>query len=99
MGSKVSPGLAILYIYMGDFEEKYMYTYHLQPLIFIRYIDDIFIIWPRTLEELDAIIDHLNGCTDSIHFTSDVSKTEINFLDIKIKLEEGKLETSLHETH
>ena len=46
MGSRVSPSLAILY--MGDFEEKYVHTYHLQPLIFfVRYIDDIFMIWPH----------------------------------------------------
>ena len=42
MGSRVLPGLAILYI--GDCKEKYIYTYHLQPLFFVRYIDDIFMI-------------------------------------------------------
>ena len=74
---------------MGDFEEKHVYKYHLQPLIFISFIDDIFMIWPHTLEELDAFIEHLDGCTESIQFPSMVSEKEINFLDIKIKLEEG----------
>ena len=55
------------------------------------YRDDIFMIWPHTLEELDASITHLNGCTDSVHFTTEVSKTEIYFLDIKIRLNERKV--------
>ena len=53
-------------------------------------------IWPHTLKELEAFILHLNGCSDSIRFTSEVSKTEINFLDVKIRLDEGKLETDLY---
>ena len=56
MGSSVSPILAILY--RGDFEKKYVYTYNLQLLNFSRYIDDIFMIWPHTLQELDIFIDH-----------------------------------------
>ena len=90
---RLSSSLAILY--MGDFEKKSMYL-RLQPLIFVRYIDDIFMIWPHTLEELDTFIEHLTWCTESIQITSAVSKTQINFLDIKIKLEEGKLETDLY---
>ena len=53
-------------------------------------------IWPHTLEELDTFITHLNGCIDSIHFTIEVSKTEMHFLDIKIRLNEGKVETDLY---
>ena len=53
-------------------------------------------IWPHTLEELDAFIAHPNGCTESIYFISEVSKTEINFLDINIRLNEGRLETDLY---
>ena len=56
----------------------------------------IVMIWPHSLEEVDAFITHLNGCTESIQFTSVVSEMEINFLDIKIKLEDGKLETDLY---
>ena len=92
MGSRVPQRLLILY--MGDFKEKYVYTYLLQPLIFVRYIDNIFMLWTHTLEELDTFITHLNGSTEC--FTSKVSKTGINFLDIKIRLNEGNLETDLY---
>ncbi len=36
MGTKVAPSLAN--IFMADFEEKYVYTYPLQPLFWARYI-------------------------------------------------------------
>ena len=48
VGSRVSPSLAIRYI--GDFEEKYMYTYHLQQMNFVRYINNIFMICPQMRE-------------------------------------------------
>ncbi len=40
MGSRVSPMIANLSV--ENFEIKFVYTYHLQPLIWLRYIDDIF---------------------------------------------------------
>ena len=75
---------------MGDFKEKYIHCMRKlsTPLILVRYIDAIFMIWFHILEELNGFIKHLNVCTESILFTSEVSKTEINFRDIKIKLEE-----------
>ena len=94
MGSRVSPSLAILY--MGAFEDRFVYTYHLQPLVYGRYIDDIFMIWPHSLEELKKFIKYLNDCTANIQFSQDISETEINFLDIKIRLVDGKLSTTLY---
>ena len=42
MGTKVAPSFAVTY--MGFFEKEHVYTYRLQPAIYLRYIDDIFII-------------------------------------------------------
>ena len=64
--------------------------------MYVRYVDDIFMIWPHTLEELDAIVTHFNRCTDSIRFTTEISKTEIHFLNSKCRLNEGKVETDLY---
>ena len=94
MGSKVSPSLAILY--MDDFETKYVYTYHLQPLLYGRYIDDIFMIWTHSLEELNKFIKHLNEPIESIKFSSEISLTEISFLDIQVGIQDNKLTTDLY---
>ena len=39
IGTKAAPGFAI--VYMGMFEDLYVYNYPLQPKLFLRYIDDI----------------------------------------------------------
>ena len=43
MGTRVAPSYAN--IFMSSFEDKYVYDYHLQPLVWYRYIDDVFCIW------------------------------------------------------
>ena len=94
MGSKVSPSFAILY--MGWFEDQFVYTYELQPLLYVRFIDDIFMIWQHSEEELLTFIEHLNNCKPNIKFSHEISKTEINFLDIKIIQENNVLRTTLY---
>ena len=56
-------------IFMGWFEDTHIYTYHLQPIMWKRYIDDIFIIWQHGEEELRKFINYLNDKHDSIKFT------------------------------
>jgi hypothetical protein len=40
MGTKLAPGYANLF--MADFEEQHVFTHHIQPLFYGRFIDDIF---------------------------------------------------------
>ena len=58
MGTKVAPSFGITY--MGASEEKHVYTYRLQPLMYVRYIDDIFIIWQHEEAKLKEFFTHLN---------------------------------------
>ena len=43
MGTKLALNYAINFI--GMLEDSFVYTYLLQPLLYLRYINDIFIIW------------------------------------------------------
>ena len=43
MGSKCSPSFAITHL--DKFERQHVYTYHHQPLMWVRYIDDVFCIF------------------------------------------------------
>ena len=94
MVSKVSPSFAILY--MGWFEDTYVYPYQQQPLLFARYIDDIFMIWQHMEEELLSFINYLNTRVPNIEFTQEISKTEVNFLDVKVLKHETELTTTLY---
>jgi hypothetical protein len=95
MGTRVAPSFANLF--MADFEEKYVYPYSPKPSIWMRYIDDIFLIWEHSEKELDDFLSHLNHCHPTIKFTSEKSTTNINFLDTTVNIDNsGKLYTNLY---
>ena len=87
MGTRVAPTLANLF--MGHFEEKHVYTYKSQPLLWVRFIDGIFMIWTHRRQELEDFTTHLNTVHQTIKFTSTVSEKEISFLDTKILIEKN----------
>ena len=94
MGTKVAPSFAVTY--MGSFEEEHVYTYRLQPSLYLRYIDDIFMIWPHGEDELQLFFTHMNNCTEHIKFTTETSRSEIAFLDTLVKLDVGGITTDLY---
>ena len=94
MGTRVAPTLANLF--MGYFEEKFVYTRELQPTLWARFIDDIFIVWPHGRRELESFITHLNKVHPSIKFTSQISDERIPFLDTMVIWEGGKIHTDLY---
>ena len=71
-------------ISMDQQERKNLARKHTQPLRWCRYIDDIFLIWPHSREELNSFISGLNRVHSTIKFTSDIINTSINFLNVKI---------------
>ena len=94
MSTKLAPSYANLF--MTKFEEKYVYTYPLQPKLWKRFIGDIFLIWPHEMDSLLEFINHLNTVHPTIKFTSDISPTEISFLDLTVYIKRCKLYTRLH---
>ncbi len=74
MGTNPAPTIANLHI--CEFEDKYVYTYRLQPLFYGRYIDDGFFIWQHGLMELMKFLHHLNSVNNSIKFTWNISSNE-----------------------
>ena len=95
MGSVCAPSYAI--IFMGNLEETFLRTQELQPLVWWRYIDDIFMIWPHSETELYSFLKALNQVNKSIKFTSDISQNKVNFLDVTIYKDNlGNLETGLY---
>ena len=94
MGSKCAPSVACLY--MADFEEKVVYKYHLQPLLWLRYIDDIFILWQHGSDEFDKFVDFLNSNDYGLEFTRDGNSIKVNFLDTTVTQVGERLETEMY---
>jgi hypothetical protein len=73
-----------------------VYTYKKQPLVWWRYIDDVFVVWTHTREELEEFVEHLNSRLPTIKFSMEVSDLKIPFLDTLVKKEGTKLYTDLY---
>ena len=94
MGTKTAPSYAIHT--MGVFESKHVYTYHKKCLVYLRYIDDIFIVWTHSRDDLMEFISYLNSRCDHIKFTSEISQDEVAFLDTKVRIQNGNIVTDLY---
>ena len=81
---------------MWDFERKALQNYHHKPHLWLRYINDIFIIWTQGEKKFDEFIKYFNNIHATIKFTSERSTTSIPYLDVKILLHDGKIETDLY---
>ena len=82
MGRKVAPALADLYLLHLD--HKAMHGFRIKPILFFRFLDDIFFIWPGTKDDLKEYGDFLNTIIPGIKITLNSSDKEINFLDTTI---------------
>ena len=94
IGTKFAPPYAC--IYMDEVEQKFLQMQSKKSLIWLRYIDDIFFIWIHGEQELEIFLKHLSSFTPNLSFTLEASKNCIPFLDLKVKLIDGKLETDLY---
>ena len=75
MGTISAPGYANTF--MASFESKYIYPYLKENVItFLRFIDDLFMIWTGIEEELLNFVNELNQKHRTIKFDFKCSKKE-----------------------
>lgn len=94
IGTKFAPPYAC--IFMDELEEEFLEGEMVKPLIWLRYIDDIFFIWTGSEEELFAFLGRLNSFSPGIKFTHEISRESLCFLDLKIAVKEGELLTDMY---
>ena len=96
MGSPFAPNFAN--IFMHNCESHLLQTApgEKKPLVWKRFIDDIFLVWTHGKEALLKFLDHCNQCFPTMKFTAEHSLEQISFLDTTIYFnEEGTLESTL----
>ena len=103
MGTPMAPNYANLF--MAEFEEELLDEYEKKtgqrPLIWWRYIDDIFCIWTGGKESLAKFIEfaqnygQMKKMKSDIKFTFDQSTDEVSFLDVCVKINEGVINTTV----
>ncbi|XP_030834545.1 uncharacterized protein LOC115921322 [Strongylocentrotus purpuratus] len=83
MGSPLSPVIAN--ILMEHFETTALQTLSQRPSLWLRYVDDTFVIWPHSRPDLDHFLAHINQHHPSIKFTMETEQNNsIPFLDVLV---------------
>ena len=82
MGKRYAPGYADAFLAVWDSE--ILQICPLKPLVYLRYLDDIFIIWTHSIEEFHQFIDILNSHRPTIKLKPTISNSSIDFLDVTI---------------
>ena len=67
MGTRIAPSYANLFL--AKFETDALPRAPYQPHTWWRYIDDIFMIWTHSIDDLHAFTSYLNGIHPTIKFT------------------------------
>ena len=96
MGTPFAPNFAN--IFMSRVESKILTTAPggFKPLLWIRFIDDIFMIWQHGEQPLAQFLEHVNSIHDTIKFVGEYSWKEINFLDTTLYFNaRGEIESTL----
>ena len=94
MGTPMAPNYANLF--MADFEERLLSEYErktgLTPLVWFRFIDDVFFIWHHGDDKLDDFLKFCNNFSDNNNLKSEIkfevhkSTESVNFLDVTLDL-------------
>ena len=96
MGTKCAPSYANLF--MGEFEFNHIYPpIHDKSTKYLRYIDDIFLLWTGTENQLNQFIETINNLHHSIKFTVQYSSQEITFLDTTVYIKNSKQFTKTYK--
>ena len=94
IGTRMAPAYAN--IFMHDLESQLLDLAQVKPYLWLRYIDDIFMIWTAGERSLQEFLQWINQFHDTIKFTWDWSKQNIHYLDVQVINNNGVLETDLY---
>ena len=72
MGTKMAPSYANLF--MSVLEKQMLSSYKYKPLVYFRYIDDIFMIWTDGEDSLNDFLTHCNNQNKDIQFEHRLNK-------------------------
>ena len=80
--TKFAPGFANNF--MGALEKRFLDSCDLTPWIWLRFLDDIFMIWLHSYEELELFLARLNQFHENIKFTWEIAYDRISFVDVMV---------------
>ena len=87
MGTICAPAHAN--IFMAEFEQKYVYPLVKDTsILYLRYIDDIFMVWTKSEKQLKDFMSELNQKHPSINFNYKSDCKQIEFLNTLVYIDQ-----------
>ncbi len=84
MGSRLSPVLAN--IFMEQLESEVLEKCVIQPKLYTRFVDDIFVVYDPDQLCLQELLNDFNSKYDEINLTCEIEQNQqLSFLDLNIK--------------
>ena len=81
---------------MGALEKRFLDSCEIAPWIWWRFLDDIFMIWFHSYEELEVFLARLNQFHEKDKFTWEIAYDRISFLDVTVALTMGEFSTDVY---
>ena len=95
IGTKMAPAYAN--IFMCIVERAILSSTSHKPDVWLRFIDDIFLIWTHGEDSLKDFISFINSFNPNLQFTYEYSSESVHFLDVSISTDiHGHLATDLY---
>ena len=82
MGRDYAPSFAN--IFMAKWEKQALEKCPLKPKIYLRFLDDIFIVWEHGKDEFQTFFDTLNSHHPNIKLKATIDQNSVDFLDTTI---------------
>ena len=83
-------------VFMDEIGTKLLEAQEFQPLVWFRYIDNVFFICTHVPDKLVSFLTEFNNYYSNIKFTYESNKESITFLKLDISLSGSKLTGDLH---
>ena len=94
IGTMFTPPYACIFI--DQAESELLKTQIYQPLVWFRYIDDIFFIWTHGQDKLELFLVDFNKFHPSLKCTHESTRENVTFLDVDAEFLNGQIITDLH---
>ena len=82
MGTKTAVSFSV--IFMADLEKRLLMASPSKPLVWKRFIDDIFSLWNISMQEVSNFVNFANTFHPTIKFTCEMSSQRAVFLDTEV---------------
>lgn len=82
MGQKYGPQYANIFV--ASLEERVLAKATKKPLVYLRFLDDIFVIWDHSKEDFLDFVKLLNNECATINFKHEINENSVDFLDVTV---------------